>query len=297
MRIEQLEALVKIAETGSIGKAAQQMGVSQPAISVQIRQLEDELDALLLVREQRGARLTEAGAILRRHAERAIREVNEAIAAVHDLNKAGDEKSRATLRVGYSRSHLGICTRALGMLLASNPRLEVKLEEADAALIERRVANGRLDVGLIYAPVRASGVEVEEIAKKSHGVIVSRANKAMAGAKEVTLQDLAGQPLALPRRGLRVRDALDEYFRANDFSPRIAVETDTATAVLSLVREGGVFSILPAPELVDDTGLLFVPLSPRPPVQVTVLLWRTGAPKTRPIRAFESAVRELLRAK
>lgn len=287
LELRHLRYFLAVADALHFGRAARRLHVSQPTLSQQIRQLEDELAATLLARDRRGVQLTAAGELFRAYATRAIEDVQAGQRAVAALTGA----ETGTLRVGYLPSLRGLVVPVLNDLLRKHPGAELMVEEGVARRIEQRVADGRLDVALGYAPTKAPEVETEALLETRLTLVVGRKHP-LAAAERVWLRELSDAPFALLARGLRARSTVDAYFASHRFAPRIVLESNSVEALLSVVRSGLASTVLPEPRLAEAERLPTITLSPAPPSRLVAFLWRRGAPRSTLAEVFAQAVRE-----
>ncbi|RKH33979.1 LysR family transcriptional regulator substrate-binding protein, partial [Corallococcus sicarius] len=194
------------------------------------------------------------------------------------------------LRVGYPPSMRGIVVPALAAVLRKHPGLALSAEEAIVRRLERRLADGRLDVGLGYAPARLTDLDAEPVFDSRLVLVVARGH-ALAGAESVGVKLLAEEPFALLSRGLRVRARVDAHFAAMRLAPRVALESNAVATVLAIVRAGLAVTVLPEPRLADAERLVVKRLSPAPRSELAALLWRKGAPRTPAAELFAAEVR------
>jgi len=285
MELRHLRYFAAVAEARHFGRAAQRLHVSQPTLSQQIRQLEEELGAPLFERARSGIRLTQAGELFRTYASRALEDVDAGRVAVGALRGL----SSGALRVGYPPSMRGVVVPALAAVLRKHPGLALGAEEAVVRRLERRLAAGKLDVALGYAPARLPDLDAEPVFDSRLGLVVARGH-ALAGAEAVTARQLAGEPFAMLARGLRVRARVDAYFNAMRIAPHVALESNAVATVLAIVRAGLAVTLLPEPRLAE-AGLVIKRLSPAPRSELAALLWRKGAPRTSAAEVFSAEVR------
>lgn len=286
MELRHLRYFSAVADTLHFGRAARRVHVSQPTLSQQIRQLEDELGAPLFERARSGVRLTQAGELFRTYASRALEDVNAGLSAVGALRGL----ATGALRVGYPPSMRGIVVPALAAVLRRHPGLALSAEEAVVRRLERRLTDGKLDVGLGYAPARLSDLDAEPVFDSRLALVVARGH-ALAGAESVGMRQLVDEPFALLTRGLRVRARVDAWFAAIRLAPHIALESNAVGTVLAIVRAGLAVTVLPEPRLADAERLVVKRLSPAPRSELAALLWRKGAPRTPAAELFATEVR------
>jgi LysR family cyn operon transcriptional activator len=286
MELRHLRYFSAVADTLHFGRAARRIHVSQPTLSQQIRQLEEELGSPLFERARAGVRLTQAGELFRTYASRALEDVDAGRVAVGALRGL----ATGALRVGYPPSMRGVVVPALAAVLRRHPRLALSAEEALVRRVERRLADGKLDVGLAYAPARSPDLDAEPVFDSRLALVVARGHP-LAGAESVGMRQLVDEPFALLSRGLRVRGRVDAYFDAMRLAPHIALESNAVATVLAIVRAGLAVTVLPEPRLADAERLVVKRLSPAPRSELAALLWRKGAPRTPAAELFAAEVR------
>lgn len=273
MELRHLRYFLALADTLHFGRAARTLHVSQPTLSQQIQRLEEELETPLFERAPR-VRLTQAGELFRTYASRAVEDVRAGERAVGALRGLATGK----LRVGYLPSLRGLVVPAVLAVLRRHPGLRLRTEEGVGGRIERRVADGRLDLGVAYATARSPDLETEPLFESRLGLVVGRQHR-LAGGTKAQLDDLAGEPFALLSRGLRARTTVEAYFVANHFAPPIVFESDSVATVLDVVRAGIAVTLLPEPRVTVGEKLPTLGLSPEPPSQLAALVWRRAAPR------------------
>jgi LysR family cyn operon transcriptional activator len=286
MELRHLRYFSAVADALHFGRAARRVHVSQPTLSQQIRQLEEELGAPLFERARAGVRLTQAGELFRTYASRALEDVDAGKVAVGALRGL----VTGALRVGYPPSMRGVVVPALAAVLRRHPGLALSAEEAVVRRVERRLADGKLDVGLAYAPARLPDLDAEPVFDSRLGLVVARGHP-LAGAESVGARQLADEPFALLSHGLRVRARVDAYFAAVRLAPHIALESNAVGTVLAIVRAGLAVTVLPEPRLADAERLVVKRLSPAPRSELAAVLWRKGAPRTPAAELFAAEVR------
>ncbi len=290
MELRHLRSFLAVAETRHFGRAAARVHVTQPALSQQIRALEDELGTTLLERGRGGVTLTGAGEVFRGHASRAVEDALAGQRAVQEL--AGREGG--VLRVGYQPSFRALVTPALAAIGKRHPGVRLRAEEAVAPRVEARVADGRLDLGLSFAPVRSAEVEAEPLSDSRLDLVVGPEH-ALATARTASVTRLVDEPFALLATGLRARAAVDAYLLHQRFSPRVVFESNAVAAVLAMVAEGVAVTILPEPSFALRQRLPVVRLSPAPEALRAVLLWRRQAPRSAVAAALAAELRGRVR--
>jgi LysR family cyn operon transcriptional activator len=289
MELRHLRYFAAVAETLHFGRAARRLHVSQPTVSQQVKQLEEELGAPLFERQGTSTRLTAAGELFRAYASRALEDVHEGERAVRAL----EAREAGTLRIGYIPSlTTGLVIPASSAVLRKYPGIRIAAYEGITRQVERRLAEGKLDVGIGFAPSREPLVEAEPVLESRMALVVPRRHP-LANATKASLKSLAGEPFALLAPGLRVRGMVDAFFASTQFAPRIVFEANAVATVLAVVRAGLAMTVLPEPRGIESERLSAVPLVPAPQSPVAALLWRKGALRSPAALAFAEEARAL----
>jgi LysR family nitrogen assimilation transcriptional regulator len=237
MDLKQLEYFVRVAELGSFTRAAQVLGVAQPALSRQVRLLEVELRQNLLDRNGRGATPTEAGQLLLEHGR----------GILHQVERAREELGR--VRSGLSgRVALGMppsvarvltvpLTRAFRQRL---PEAQLSISEGLSTAMQENLLNGRLDIAVLYKPSAMPGVEHQPLLSEELLLVQPRP----PGLQEdpppppLALREVAALPLLIPSRPNAIRMHVEAQMAAIGCRPSIALEIDGVSAILDLVADG-----------------------------------------------------------
>jgi LysR family cyn operon transcriptional activator len=193
MELRHLRYLLAIADEGHFTRAAQRLHVSQPALSQQIRQLEDGLGATLLDRAGRRVRLTAAGEIVVHHARRMLNEMNEAQVALQEL--AGLQ--RGALAIGTVQTvNAYLMPQVVAQFANAYPAIHVRIEELSADAIEQGLQQGTLQLGIGFVPSATADIEAEPLFDEELVLIVPQehpfAERAVVDTREVN-----GLPLVL----------------------------------------------------------------------------------------------------
>lgn len=284
MELRHLRYFLGVADTLHYGRAARRLAVSQPTLSQQMKQLEDELGAPLFERRGRGVVLSRAGEIFRVFASRTVEDATAGARAVQAMTGLGG----ATLRVAYLPSLRGLVVPSLAAMTKRDPSLRIAAREALVRSVERRVADGSVDVGVALASTRTPGLEVAPL-RESRIALVVGARHRLASESKVAVEALADEPFALLRRGLRLRATVDAYLASTRLAPRIVFEADAIGAVLGMVEANAAVTLLALP-FAQPKGVAIVDVTPRPPAQLIALLFRAGAARTPWVDAFAGEI-------
>src|SRR5919198_3388074 len=237
MDTRQLAAFCAVVERRSFSQAAERLGVTQPAVSLQVRALEKRLGLQLLDRSGRRVEPTEAGARLYRGAQRLLALEEE---LVNDLATEATGELAGTFEIGASTGPGGIVlSQLLCRFAALHPALHVALSVFDTQTVVERVAERALELGVVGAAPRHRGVEYEPFFRDTV-VLACPAGHRFAG-RTVTLDDLRAETLILMQEGAGVRQLIDEELRRTGVRLRdlgVRLELGLQESVASAVRGG-----------------------------------------------------------
>jgi DNA-binding transcriptional LysR family regulator len=242
MELRRLEYFAAVARHGSFTRAAEQLWITQSALSQQVRRLEAELGVALLRRTPRGAELTPAGEELLPRAEAILAEVAGARA---DLDRhAGVTRGR--VRVAATTMDTPRLPAALAAFHREHPGLQIALRHAPAAEIAALVASGAADVGVASPHGTApAGIEAIPLAEQPLRVMLPP-DDALAGEGAVAVADLRGRPFILAEPGTALRETVMAACQAAGFSPVPLFEVSDPATVRFLAHAGLGVSVVPA---------------------------------------------------
>ena len=288
MELRHLHYFLRIAETSSFTAAAASLRVTQPTLSHQIRQLEQEIGKPLFDRMGRGVRLTEPGRILREHARRAIAEIQSGLRAVAEL----DGLVRGTLSVGVFRTYSSSpLPDVLAKFSRLHPGVEVTMKQLSLRDIERELVEGGIHMGIGYLPISSERLVVEPLFAVPLALVANRAHP-LAGRRKVTVRDLHEQPLVLLGRDFPLRQLIDRRLAHHGVTPRIVMEMNANDAVLSTVRAGALATIITARELRDSANLRSIPIDDPQLTRTAAILWSRDAYRPAAARALAELVKQ-----
>ena len=292
MELRHLRYFVAVAEEGNITRAAARLHLSQPPLSRQIRDLEEELGVTLLERGSRRVELTAAGRVWLREARAVLARMDAAVRLTREA-AAGQE---GEVRIGYAPSPaseiLPVALRAFRRLA---PRVTPVLRDLSPEEMMQGLRTGNLDLAITVQPSARMlrGCEFEALRSYRVGAILPETHP-LARRRAISIEDLAGQPLL----GYARKDYPDyhewmgRWFRGSAVEWRLTGEFDGWNSLVAAVQGGQGISIV-AENIRSVTGkcVRFVPLAPPPPPLIVGLLRpRTPAPPL--VRLFVEAVRE-----
>ena len=239
MELRHLRYFVAVAEAENVSRAALKLHVSQPPLSRQIRDLEDELGFLLLKRTAKSVSLTEAGRTFLNEARAVLQRVDEGVKKARAVATAGE----TDLHVGYSPTPFAeILPKTLRRFQRAMPKVHVRLHDWSSKTILDGVRDGRLQIGLITRSPKASALhdmQFEELLRQRVCVAVAPQH-AFARRRAIPLTEVAAEPLVgLTREDYpNYYDLLSIIFSKVKQKPRVIEEHDSMSGVMSAVEAG-----------------------------------------------------------
>lgn len=270
MQFQQLLYFVAVAETRHFTRAAEQVHVSQPSLSQQVRALERELGAELFSRARGNIALTDAGEALLPLARRILADADTARIEVQELAQL----RRGRIRLGATPS---VCTGLLPEVLRAfhdrHPGIQLLLEESGSHDLVRELARGALDLAVVVLPLPSPSPALTTVELlREDLVVVSSPDARGFGGSSVRVADLERERLVMFRHGYDLRELTVAACRAEGFEPEFAVEGGEMDAVLGFVRAG--LGVAVVPRMVAERagrGLRMTPLA-RPTLHRTIAL-------------------------
>src|SRR4051794_5657091 len=296
MDTRQLAAFCAVVELRSFSQAAERLGVTQPAVSLQVRSLEKRLGKRLLDRSGRRVEPTEAGLALYRGAQRMLSLEGDLL---DELDAAEGGELGGTLQVGAST---GPGSTVVPVLLCefqqSNPGVAVSLSISDTQSVVDRVAERELELGVVGAARRHRGVVFEPFFR-DEVVLACPPGHRFAGSS-VSLEDLRGEALIVMQEGAGVRQVIEDELRSagtrlRDLEPRL--ELGLQESVKSAVVAGYGVTFISRSAIEADTAagtLATARVEGLEPVREISLVRSAGRSPTRAAEAFLAFARERL---
>lgn len=259
MDIRQLRAFVAIVDLGSLTRAAASLHVAQPALSQRMTRLEAELKTPLLLRSPQGVRPTEAGKALYRHARTVLRQLEEARAEVQLGAAVG---ATGPVAVGLPTTVAAMLAAPLLRLVRErHPGIRLQLFESMSGYLAELLANGRLDLVMLYRDVETPNVAVAPLLHEDLFVMgalpaAEASARPSDGADSGTGDDgagatcpvaaLAGVPLVLPSGSQGLRLLVERAFaRAGAEAPNVVADIDSLPLLLGAALDGLACTVLP----------------------------------------------------
>lgn len=282
MLLRHLRYLSAVVEHGSFTRAAQALHVSQPALSQQIRQLEQQLGVQLLDQSGKAVRATDAGATYLSHVHRAFREIDAASRAARDVS----DLSSGRLRLGFTPSFSGYLIAPLARRFrAQYPGITLDLTALSQDEIETDLADDNLDCAIAFWASSVTGIVAQPLHTERLAVI-GRYDHAVMARASIDIAGIEREELVLLNRTFATRQTIDKHFKRHGIKSNVVIETSSMTTLIELVRSSSLVTILPDAVAFERDDLLARPLLPAIQERRVVLLQREGACRSAAARAF-----------
>jgi LysR family nitrogen assimilation transcriptional regulator len=264
MDLRQLLHFKHIAESGSISAASSILHIAQPALSRQMRALEDELGAKLFFRTGRGVVPTPAGHALLTEARFLLDEADRINKQIRRLGT----RLTGEATIGLSPTIGRLLTIPLARRVQSDyPGLKLRIAEAFSGTLLEWLQTGRIDAAILYHVPVGRHVQSEIVAHEPLSVLSSGDRNPFPAGTAVPIARLSGHPLILPTPQHGLRKMIDAHAAAQGVTLDLIFEFDSLDATIALVREGTALTILPESAVRSELAA------------GTLRSWRIGAPR------------------
>jgi len=260
MDIRLLKYYVAVAQCGSITKAAEQLHITQPTLSRQLKELEDYLQVPLLNREHKQLTLTEEGIIFLQRAreiialgEKTVRELREQRGQLAGTIGIGCVESKASV----------LLAELVEEFHRANPAVKFEIYTADSADIKEKLDRGSLDLGILLEPVESAKYDCLRLPCQEIWGIILPQEHPLAAKEALTMEDIHDLPLSVPRRNI-VTEEIAHWLGVPLDRLQVVASHNLATNILLVEQTGfccaiavrGAFEIRPV------RGMVFRPFTP-----------------------------------
>lgn len=248
MYLEQLRHFHTVAETGSFTRASRELLLTQPAVSNQIRKLEEDLGQKLFERQGRGVQLTRAGEILYAHTRKIFQQLREAEGILEDLKSL----ETGNLSLGtVDVISIYVLPKIFRDFHEKYPRVEISIEVDNSTNISRGVLEGEFDLGFVTLPVEDKSLVSIPI-YQDRMLVIAPTGHPLADKKIVSLADLEQTTLIIYKKGSVTRKIIEGIFEKEGRTLMPDMEIDRPEAMKRLVEAGLGVSILPEMSVVRE---------------------------------------------
>lgn len=275
MEIRVLRYFLTVVREESITRAAEVLHITQPTLSRQLSQMEEEVGVKLFHRGTRKISLTNEGILLRRRAEEILQLVDKTEKEL--VEQEEQVEGRVSIGCGEIAS-VQLLPEIFRSFREKYPRVSFDIFTATADLVKEQMDRGLLDLGLLLEPVDVEKYDFIRLEMKENWVVLMRPDDPLAGKESITAKDLSAAPLILPRR-MRVQSELASWF--GDYYEKLDVvfTSNLNTNGAIMVESGLAYSIVVegAVSFWDQSKITYRPLMPSL-TATSVLSWKRGQP-------------------
>ncbi len=228
LKIRLLRYFLAVAEAGSFSRAADRLGISQPSVSQQMRDLERSLRVSLFQRRGKRILLTSAGVILQKHARVITRQLENFLQEL----SSEPEEVRGALHVGVVPIlNVALMPQLLGLFVADHPGISLNVEEISSTEIETAIEEGRMDVGLGFLTRHSPNLRYEGLCTDDFALIVSETHP-WSNRRVIELSELHQQRMLQLPDSFVMRRMTDEICRNHQVRPRTVAEINAIETLL-----------------------------------------------------------------
>lgn len=239
MLIRQLNVFLTVCRTGSMTAAAEELYMTQPAVSQTIRDLEEHYETKLFDRFPRKLVITESGRILRRSAERLLNNLEEMEITLRDCDKEGPVRIGVNLSVGNA-----LLMKYLRKFREQHPDSEVQVFCTRGSLLEQKLNDHELDFLMMEKPAHENDYSMDPFYSDRITIVV-RPDDPLLAREDLTLADLAGHPFLLREKGAGVREQFDHICMSKGLTINPHWESSSTTVLVNAVLAGEGIAVLP----------------------------------------------------
>ena len=247
MDFDQLETFLEVARLSSFSRAAERRFRTQPAISAQIRALEEEVGARLLDRSGGKVALTVAGKVFQKYAEDTLEQRRVVLISLAEMQRV----PRGEIVVAANE---GTCLHILPEVFAEfkrqYPNVGVGVKRMEHNKTLEAIMENSCDFGVVSMPVNDKRLTVVPI-HRDELVVITASNHPLAGREQATVAEIVAFPLLLPKVG-RTRDALENLFYERQLKPAISMELDSSELLKRFVAVGVGVGFIARSNVVED---------------------------------------------
>lgn len=247
MDFEQLRTFLEVCRLRSFSRAAEKLMVTQPAISAQIRTLENEVGARLFDRDGGKVTFTAAGKVFEPFAEHCLQCHNHITVAIGELHRS----PRGELSVSANEAtSLYVLPTVFAQFKQQYSRVGLSIVRADRAKSIESVLSREVDFGVVSLPLKDPRLLVD-IIHRDEVVLVAPKNHSLAARESVKLPEIMQHSLLLPKQG-RQRELIEDLFRTHEMQPRVAMEVESSELLKRLIVAGLGMGFLPRINVLGD---------------------------------------------
>ncbi len=275
MEIRVLRYFLTVVREESITKASEVLHITQPTLSRQLAQMEEEVGVKLFHRGSRKITLTNEGILLRRRAEEILQLVDKTEKELIEQ----DEQVEGKISIGCGEiASVQLLPQLFQEFREKYPRINFDIFTATADLVKEQMDKGLIDIGLLLEPIDMEKYDFIRLDIKEKWVVLMQPGDSLAQKEVVTAKDLSSLPLILPRR-MNVQSELASWFGDYYEKLNVVFTSNLSTNGAVMVSKGLAYSLVIEGSIPfwDQSKITYRPLSP-PLTATSVLAWKRGQP-------------------
>lgn len=253
-----MRSLLAVASEGALTGAAEQIGLSQPALTRRMQQLEDYFECELFIRSRKGVELTEIGQLVASEARVLVSRYD----GLREQVRAHLKLDAGTVRVGGGATAVSfLLPKAIAGFQVKFPGIRFHLKEAGSREIAADVSSGQLELGVVTMPVQATDL-VATTVMTDRVVLVARHDHPLAGGQPVTrpTRDLSGQAYVGFEAGSAIRGIIDAALRTHGIQMNVVMELRSIPAILRMVATTGSLAFVSRASLEGQSEVTEIPV-------------------------------------
>ncbi|MDD3252203.1 MAG: LysR family transcriptional regulator [Lachnospiraceae bacterium] len=275
MEIRVLRYFLMVVREESITKASEILHITQPTLSRQLAQMEEELGVKLFDRGTRKIKLTNEGILLRRRAEEILQLVDKTEKELVEQ----DEQVEGKISIGCGEmAAVQLLPELVDAFRQKYSRVSFDIFTATADLVKEQMDKGLLDIGLLLEPIDMEKYDFIRLNIRENWVVLMRSDDPLSEKEAVTAKDLSALPLILPRR-MNVQNELASWFGSYHDKLNVVFTSNLSTNSAIMVNGGLAYALVieGALPFLDQSKIAYRPLIP-PLTATSVLAWKRGQP-------------------
>lgn len=275
MEIRVLRYFLTVVREESITKASEVLHITQPTLSRQLAQMEEEIGVKLFDRGTRKIKLTNEGILLRRRAEEILQLVDKTEKELVEQ----EEQVEGRISIGCGEiTSVQLLPELIDSFRQKYPRVTFDIFTATADLVKEQMDKGILDIGLLLEPIDMEKYDFIRLNIRERWVVLMRPDNPLAEKEAVTAKDLSVLPLILPRR-MNVRSELASWFGSYYEKLNVVFTSNLSTNSAIMVNGGLAYSLVIEGSVPfwNQSKIAYRPLDP-PLAATSVLAWKRGQP-------------------
>ncbi len=289
MEIRVLEYFLAVAREQSFSKAANALHLTQPTLSRQLKELEEELGKQLFIRSSKKLSLTDDGMILRKRAEEIIELVRKTESEINN----NDEQLSGDIYIGAGETDaVRILAKCFKTMISEHPDLHLHIESGDGIDVLYKLDKGLVDLALILGSIDTSKYDYIDLPVYDTWGVLMRKDSALAAKEYITVDDLADEPLIISRQALHKKE-INKWFDNRTDNLNI-IATYNLAYNASLMAEENLGYVLTLDKLINtaDSNLKFTPLYPQTTIDIK-LVWKKYQINSKAVERFVKKIEKI----